>query len=103
VLASTAANTEALEELKSKFGKYIAKIHEKEDVSPSMSKAAIEDHAHISFSVAHPIRAFGSKKEPINTPHDIHHGSRAKANTAANPYSLGNGKADIPAEVEMER
>jgi hypothetical protein len=103
VLASTAADTEALEELKSMLRKYMAKMQEKEDVSPSASKATVEDHAHISFSAAHPIRASGSEREPINTPDNIHHGSGAKADVTTNPYSLGDGKADIPAEAETER
>jgi hypothetical protein len=103
VLASTAANIEALEELKSMLRKYMTKMQEKEDVSPSVNKAAVEDCAHVSFSATHPIRALGSEREPINTPDDIHHGSGPKAVAATNPYSLGDGKADILAEAEMER
>ena len=103
VLASIAENTEALEELKSILKKYMAKMQEKEDVSPSTSKATREDHAYIDFNIAHPIRASGSKKEPINTPNNIHHGSGTKMNAATNPYSLGDGKTNILAKVERER
>lgn len=103
MLASIVANTVALEELKSTLGKYMAKIHKKDFVSSSMSKAAIKDQTHISFNTTHPVRALRSKREPINTPHDIHHGYGAKANAAANPCSLDDSKAYILAKAETER
>jgi hypothetical protein len=42
VLATTAANTEALHELKLVFTRYITKLKDTSDVSPSMSKSAID-------------------------------------------------------------
>jgi hypothetical protein len=43
VIATTAANTEALHELKLVFTEYIAKLKDTSDVSPSMSKSAVEN------------------------------------------------------------
>ena len=83
--------------------KYMAKMQEKEDVSSSMNKVAIENCTYVSFSATHPIRALGSKWEPINTFYSIHHGNRAKVDAAINSYSLGDGKTNILAKVERER
>ena len=54
VLATTAANTEALHELKSVFTKYIAKLQDTSDVSPSVSKPVIaNDGAALAQPVKH--------------------------------------------------
>jgi hypothetical protein len=43
VLACTKAHTEALEELKSMFAKYIGRFRESDEGSPSVSKSALEN------------------------------------------------------------
>jgi hypothetical protein len=45
VLETTAANTEALRELKLVFTKYITRLKENSDGSPSVSKSAIDSDA----------------------------------------------------------
>jgi hypothetical protein len=44
---TAAANTEALEELKSMFTTYMEKIKDKEEGNPSMSKDLVEDRVPI--------------------------------------------------------
>jgi hypothetical protein len=43
VLACTKAHTEALEELKSMFAKYIGRFRESDEGSPSVTKSALEN------------------------------------------------------------
>jgi hypothetical protein len=55
VLATIAANMEALKELKSMFCRCIVKIKDKDNGSPSMSKATVENWAPINSSTTQPI------------------------------------------------
>jgi hypothetical protein len=55
VLATTAANTEALYELKLVFTKYITKLKDTSDVSPSMSKSAIDSDGERLAQAVKPI------------------------------------------------
>jgi hypothetical protein len=43
VIASNAATTEALQQLTSMFGKYIVKMKDSKEDSPSVSKSALEN------------------------------------------------------------
>jgi hypothetical protein len=43
VLAGTKAHTEALDELKAMFAKYVGRFRDSEDGSPSMSKSTLEN------------------------------------------------------------
>ena len=53
VIATTAANTEALHEVKLAFTKYITKLKDTSDVSPSISKSAIDNDGAI---LAQPVK-----------------------------------------------
>jgi hypothetical protein len=55
VLATTAANTEALHELKLVFTKYITKLKDTSDVSPSMSKSVIDSNGERLAQAVKPI------------------------------------------------
>jgi hypothetical protein len=55
VIATTAANTKALHELKLMFSKYIIRLKDNSDSSPSVSKSALDSDCPTVFRVVHQI------------------------------------------------
>jgi hypothetical protein len=68
VLATTTANTEVLQELKSMLCRYMGK--EKDDGSAVVTKAAVENQEHVSCSATHPCRINTSQPDPHNSVED---------------------------------
>lgn len=82
---------------------YMAKLHAKDDVSLFVSKAAVEDATHISFSATHPLRASGSERNPMDTPNDVHLLNGPEVDAMNDPYSLDGAIAGTSADMDMER
>jgi hypothetical protein len=67
VLTSTAAATEAVQELTSMFSKYFVKMKDSETGNPSMSKSALDNHSGITTTLLEP-GSMHIKEEGSNRP-----------------------------------
>jgi hypothetical protein len=81
----------------------MAKLHAKDDVSPPVSKAAVEDLAHISFSAAHPVPASVSERNHMDTTDNVYLPNGPEVDAMNDPYCLDGGTPGTSVDMDTKR